>query len=303
MSTNIITSAVAVDIEHPFHSAGVAILHSVRTKFLAWLIDDLPVLTWHVIIALVFLAIGAVVIWRLDKVFRRYLAASPKVSDLLESFLGHIMSKVLWLILILMLLQYLGFNVMPFMAGFGITGIIIGFAFQDSLSNFAAGFMIAISSPFKVGDLVEMGAPALVGIVREMNMTSCVLTTPDNKRVVIPNRQVWGMPMINHTTLGTRRLEATVSVAYGSDVVKVRAILQAIVERNPKCLKEPAPIIAIISLGDSGMQWVVRPWVQSADLWGTLFEINQAIERELKEAGVAIQLPKMALQVPVGEKK
>jgi small conductance mechanosensitive channel len=257
--------------------------HWLRQQGLSLLLDA-------VVIA-VLLVVGRWVIGRVDRVVRKFLRDSPRINALLENFLGHALSKVLWLLLLLMVLQRLGIDVGPLLAGFGVTGFIVGFAFQDSLANLASGMMIALNSPFQVGNYVEVAGVG--GVVQDVNMMATTLLTPDNKRVVIPNKQVWGSTITNFTAMSTRRVDATVSIAYGADIGKARDVLRQVVAAHPLCLVEPPPAVEVLSLGDSAVNFVVRPWVKTADYWKTLFSLNQAIKEALDESGIPIPFPQL----------
>jgi small conductance mechanosensitive channel len=185
----------------------------------------------------------------------------------------------------------LGVNVAPLIAGLGVTGFILGFAFQESLGNLASGMMIAINEPFKVGDVVD--AAGHTGSIVEVNMMATVMKTADGKRIVIPNKSVWGGPIVNYNTLGLRRVDLQVGIDYGEDVTKAMDVIRETVSRIPGVLAEPAPGVAVASLNDSAVQINVRPWVKSADYWpvasATLTEVKDALFR----AGVKIPFPQI----------
>ncbi len=263
-----------------------------------WLAQHGPQLLWRAFLVVLLVLAGGAVIRRVDRVVRKFLRDSPKVNALLENFLGHVVSKVLWTVLVLMILQTVAVDVGPLLAGLGVTGFIIGFAFQDTLANLASGMMIALNSPFQVGDYVEISGVG--GAVKDVNMMAVTMLSPDNKRIVIPNKQVWGNTILNYTAMDTRRLDATMSVSYGADIAKAREVLRSVVAAQPACLADPPPTIEVMSMGDSAVNFVVRPWVKTTDYWTTMFALNQAMKEPLDRAGIEIPFPQ--LDVHVAEK-
>ncbi len=204
-------------------------------------------------------------------------------------------SKILWLLLIVMIIQRLGVNVAPILAGLGVTGFIVGFACQESLANFAAGVMIAFNQPFKVGEYVEVAG--LGGSIREVGMMATILTTPDNKLVVVPNKAVWGSSIVNYSALPTRRVDLKFNVAYGSDLQKVRQIIADTLGACDLVLKDPAPTIAVSELAASAVTLTVRPWAKNADYWSVFFQMTQEIKIALDKNGIQIPFPQMEINM------
>ena len=219
---------------------------------------------------------------------------------LLADFVVSVVTKACWAVLLVMVLGRLGVNVTPLIAGLGVTGFILGFAFQESLGNLASGMMIALNEPFKVGDFVD--AAGLSGTILEVNMMATVMKTADNKRIVLPNKSVWGGPIVNYNTLGLRRVDLQVGVDYGEDVSRAVDVIREAVARVPGVLQDPAPSVAVASLNDSAVQINVRPWVQSADYWpvaaATLTEVKSALEN----AGVKIPFPQIEVHTAAAKK-
>jgi small conductance mechanosensitive channel len=192
-------------------------------------------------------------------------------------------------------LAQLGVQVGPLIAGVSVTGFIIGFAFQDTLSNFAAGLMLLANSPFKVGNFVEVNGHS--GVVRELNIVATVLTTPDNKRLTIPNKLVWGSTITNFTALDTRRVDMTVAISYGSDINKAREIIKQVLAEDDRVLKDPAPTVEVMSLADSSVNFVVRPWSKTTDYWALYFSTMQKVKERLAANGVEIPFPQRVVHI------
>lgn len=223
------------------------------------------------------------------------LSRVKSLNDLLQAFLINVLTKLLWAVAIIVILDTLGVPVGPLIAGLGVAGFIIGFAFQDTLSNFAAGLMILANNPFRVGDYVEVAGEG--GTVRELNMMATTLTTPDNKRLTIPNKSVWGSAITNYSVMDTRRVEIKVGISYGSDIAKAKEVIRAVLDSDERILKDPAPVVEVVGLGDSSVDFVVRPWVNTADFWGVYFSNQQRIKEGLDAAGIEIPFPQRVVHM------
>ena len=186
-------------------------------------------------------------------------------------------------------LGQLGIQTTSFIAILGAAGLAIGLALQGSLANFAAGFLMIIFRPFKVGDVVE--AAGVTGKVNAIHIFTTTLTTPDNKTIIIPNAKLGGDNIINYSTQDTRRVDLTVGVAYDADLKQVRNILEEIVSNDSRVLSDPAHQIAVSELADNSVNFVFRMWVKSADYWDVFFETNEIIKNRFDEAGIGIPFP------------
>jgi len=243
------------------------------------------------VIACAILLVGWLVIKLVDSVVRKALMRGKAKQTLFVNFVCSVVSKACWAILLIMVAGRLGVNVAPLIAGLGVTGFILGFAFQETLGNFASGMMIAINEPFKVGDFVDAAGHS--GTILEVNMMATVMKTPDNKRIVIPNKSVWGGPIVNYNTLGLRRVDLQVGIDYGEDVTKAVGIIRDTVAAVPGVLQDPAPMVAVASLNDSAVQINVRPWAKSGDYWSVAAATLVAVKTELEKAGVKIPFPQI----------
>ena len=245
----------------------------------------------NLVVALAILLVGWLAIRLVDAVVRRALMRGKAKQTLFVNFACSVVSKACWAVLLIMVAGRLGVNVAPLVAGLGVTGFILGFAFQESLGNLASGMMIAINEPFKVGDFVDAAGHS--GTIVEVNMMATVLKTADNKRIVIPNKSVWGGPIVNYNTLGLRRVDLQVGIDYGEDVSKAVEIIRDAVATVPGVLQDPAPAVAVASLNDSAVQINVRPWAKSADYWSVAAATLVAVKDGLTRAGVKIPFPQI----------
>ncbi|MGF1572943.1 MAG: mechanosensitive ion channel family protein [Sumerlaeia bacterium] len=251
----------------------------------------IKILTFLVIIVVAKLVIGLIM-----KATTPLITKQERLPVLLRNFVAGVVSKLLWIMAILVGLETVGISVMPFIMGLGVAGFILGFAFQETLSNLAAGVMILIHNPFDKGQFVDAGG--VTGSVTEINLASTVLTTPDNKRVVIPNSKVWGQTITNFTVNPTRRVDLTVGVSYESDLNKVRQVITEVLDKNKDLiLEDPKPQIELMAMADSSLNFVVRPWTKTTDYWTLFFKLNQEIKESLDANGISIPFPQRDLHI------
>ncbi|MDR2850320.1 MAG: mechanosensitive ion channel family protein [Verrucomicrobiota bacterium] len=263
-----------------------------------WLAEHGINFLFNVLIALFLLAVGTLLIRLLTKGTAKALARTGRVNALLQHFLCSVVNKTAWALLVMTVLQRLGVNTAPLIAGLGVTGFILGFAFQESLGNLAAGMMIAINQPFQVGDYVTVGA--ISGTVRELNMMAATLFTSDNLKVVVPNKVIWGAPITNYTATDRRRLEIAVGIAYGADIAKAKRIALDTLRADPRVLTSPPPIAEVVSMGDSAVNLVLRPWTTPPNYTSALFSLNQAVKEAFDKNGIDIPFPQLDVHMKTG---
>lgn len=245
----------------------------------------------HFAVFLVLLLIGSRVIEGIVRVADAALVRTPRVRPMLRTFAVNVLRKTLWVVLLMIALPRIGIEIGPLVAGLGVMGFVAGFAFQESLSNLAAGIMILLNEPFVAGDYIEAGGHA--GSVQELNMMATTMFTGDNRVIMIPNRVIWGSSIVNYSKNRTRRVDMTLGVGYSTDIPKACALIREIVESDARVLKGPAPVIELAEFGDSSMNIVVRPWVNRADYWDFKFEFNRRIKEAFDKNGIEIPFPQM----------
>ncbi len=211
------------------------------------------------------------------------------VDQIIIGFSSSIAYIAMMAFVIVAALGQLGIQTTSFIAILGAAGLAIGLALQGSLANFAAGFLMIIFRPFKVGDVIE--AAGVTGKVDAIHIFTTTLTTPDNKTIIIPNAKLGGDNIINYSTQETRRVDLTVGVAYDADLKEVRSILEDIVSKDSRVLSDPAHQIAVSELADNSVNFVFRMWVKSADYWDVFFESNELIKTRFDDAGIGIPFP------------
>jgi small conductance mechanosensitive channel len=212
-----------------------------------------------------------------------------KADELLVSFIGNLTYFALLVFVVIAALGELGVKTTQFIAVIGAAGLAIGLALQGSLSNFAAGFLMIIFRPFKVGDLIE-GA-GVTGVVDEIQIFSTMLRTPDNKRVIIPNSAMSSGNIINYSTLEKLRIDLVFGIGYGDNIDDAKKVLMEIISSHPKVLADPAPFVGVAELADSSVNFAVRPWVKVADYWDVYFDIHEAVKKQLDAHNISIPFP------------
>jgi small conductance mechanosensitive channel len=186
-------------------------------------------------------------------------------------------------------------NIGPLVAAIGATGLVVGFALQGTLSNFAAGLMILIYRPFDVEDYVEVADTS--GSVDAMTLVSTTLRQPDNKIVIIPNNSIWGNVIVNYSGSATRRVDLVMGISYEDDIAKAQGVLEKVVSAHPKVLADPEMMVKVHELADSSVNFVVRPWVNTEDYWDVYWDLTRAIKEQFDEEGISIPYPQRDVHV------
>ncbi len=252
--------------------------------------------------ALVILILGRIVTGILTSVVRRLLTKA-NVDETLLRFLTTLTKALLLTFVIIAALNTVGVQTASLIAVIGAAGLAVGFALQGALSNFASGVLLIMFRPLKRGDLVEAGGSK--GVVKEIHIFNTVLVTLDNKRVIIPNSKVTGDSIINYSAEGYLRVDMVFGIAYHDNISKAMEILENILTQHPLVMKEPAYTVAVSELGDSSVNFVVRPYVKVADYWTVYFEVTQKVKETFDESGVTIPFPQRDVhlhQARAGEK-
>ena len=224
-----------------------------------------------------------------------------KVDQILVSFVQHICYFGLLAFVVIAALDRLGIKLTAAIAVLGAAALAVAFALQGSLSNFAAGILMVIFKPFKVGDLVTVAG--VQGTVQEIQILNTVLNSLDNVRIIIPNAQITGGTISNFSTNATRRVDLTIGVSYDDDIRKVKEVIESVLASDPRILKTPAPTVAVSELGDSSVNFVVRPWVKSGDYWNVYFDTTAMLKTSLENSGITIPFPQRDVHIKSGSPK
>ncbi|MEZ9452931.1 small-conductance mechanosensitive channel MscS [Vibrio splendidus] len=244
----------------------------------------------NIISALIILFIGNLIVKAVANSVSKVLQ-KKKMDRAVVEFVHGLVRYLLFVIVLIAALGRLGVQTASVVAVIGAAGLAVGLALQGSLSNFAAGVLIVAFRPFKSGDYVEIGGVA--GSVDSIQIFQTVLTTPDNKMVVVPNGSVIGSPITNYSRHDTRRIDLMIGVSYNADLQKTKALLTKICESDERVLKEPGVQVGVHTLADSSVNFVVRPWVNTADYWNVYFDLMQAIKEGLDDEGIEIPFPQV----------
>jgi len=226
---------------------------------------------------------------------RAMKASKLEVSQLLERTTLSLVGSVVMIFGLLVALSQVGFQVAPLLAGLGVAGFIVGFALQDTLGNFASGVMILLYRPYDVGDLVE--AAGVCGTVKDMSLVSTTILTLDNQTLIIPNSKIWGDVIKNITAQTRRRVDLVFGIGYADDIEHAERILKEIVEADDRVLRDPAPNIRLHNLGDSSVDFIVRPWVATADYWDVYWDITREVKMRFDAEGISIPFPQRDVHV------
>jgi small conductance mechanosensitive channel len=248
----------------------------------------------NVVSAIVIFFVGK---WIVNLVVKGLMKAMQKgdMDITLRRFVSNLARMLLMLFVIIAAIHQLGIQTASLIALLGAAGLAVGLALQGSLSNFAAGVLIVLFRPYKVGDWIEGGGVS--GAVEEVQILTTVLKTGDNKRVIIPNSQIMGTTITNYSANDTRRVDLVVGVSYSDDLDKVRKELESLVAADDRILKDPAVTIAVSELADSSVNFVLRPWVKTADYWGVYFDLTEAVKKRFDEVGISIPFPQQDVYI------
>jgi small conductance mechanosensitive channel len=231
----------------------------------------------------------------LARIVRRLVGravAAPHLhfSELLKRMIVSLSSGLILLLGLLVALSQLGIEIAPMLAGLGIAGFVIGFALQDTLGNFAAGVMILIYRPYDVGDMIDC-AGGVFGKVSHMSLVATTILTIDNKTLIVPNSKIWGDVITNVTAQQLRRVDLEFGIGYRDDIPHAEEVLMSILHDHPKVLDDPEPAVRVHSLGDSSVNFVVRPWVARDDYWDVFWDVTREVKLRFDREGVSIPFP------------
>ncbi len=243
-----------------------------------------------VIGAIITLAAGFIVISVVRKSLRKAFAKSA-IEETLSRFLDSFITVALKVVLVIVVLGMVGVQAASFVAVLGAVTFAIGFALQGSLSNFAGGILIIIFKPFKVGDYIEEGGKE--GVVKEIQILNTIITTVDNKTIIIPNGPLASSVVTNYSREETRRVDLTVGVSYDASIPQVREALLSLAEAHGKVLEDPVPFARVGELADSSVNFALRVWVKTPDYWDVYFDLTEQVKEELDRRGVSIPYPQM----------
>lgn len=212
-----------------------------------------------------------------------------KVDPTLTAFTMTLLFVAMKVFVVVAALEALDIKTTSFIAVLGAAGLAVGLALQGSLSNFASGVLMIIFKPFKVGNFVEAGGAK--GFVKEISIFTTIIDTMDNKQIIVPNAKVMGDNITNYNANRIRRVDLVAGISYSDDIDKAKSVLEAILADDDRVLKDPAPTVAVVEMGDSSVNLVVRPWCTCDNYWDVYFDVTEAIKKSFDESGITIPFP------------
>jgi len=252
-------------------------------------IDTVIALSLNVAYALVILIVALAFSGWAKRRIEGIAARHPRMDPTLFGFLGNIAKYIILAMATIFILNRFGIQTTSLVALIGAAGLAIGLALQGALSNLAAGVMIILFRPFRVGHFIEAGSAS--GTVREISLFFTELKTYDGLQLILPNSDIWSSSIKNYSVNATRLVDLTIGVSYDSDLRTAEKVLKQIAEEEPRILAEPEPFIKVRELGDSSVDFVFRVWANSADWWALKCDLNRAIKEGFDAEGVGIPFP------------
>ncbi len=295
------------DFSSGLTDTGAAVTLAGRTlkNFMGWLVDNGPKfllkLIFFIVIILAFRFITRFVRAGLNKAME---ASRLSLSQLAKRMIVNTVANLVMIFGIMLALSQLGISLGPLLAGLGIAGFIIGFALQETLGNFASGMMILLYRPYDVGDMVDVGG--VYGKVDRMSLVSTSLLTVDHQLIVIPNNKIWGDVIKNVTAQDIRRVDMVFGISYSDDIPKAESVFMDILQSHERILDHPEPMVRLHTLGESSVDFVVRPWVKVDDYWDVYWDVTRAVKLRFDEAEISIPFPQRDVHIyhtdrPAGE--
>jgi len=256
-----------------------------------WLVENGPNFLVNVFTVILILFVFKLLAMLSESLTRKAISSSKtKISELLREFFENMVSKLVMLIGILVALAHIGVQIGPLLAGLGIVGFIVGFALQDTLSNFASGIMILIYKPYDTGDIIE--AAGQKGTVSNMTLVSTTILTFDNQILIIPNNKIWGDIIKNVTSQENRRVDFEFYVNKDADIDQVEGILNEIIQQHELILANPEPVVKLHHIEKYSLEFIARPWVKTTDYWQVYWDITRAVKQRFDENAIPQPVPK-----------
>ncbi|WP_026987454.1 mechanosensitive ion channel family protein [Fodinicurvata fenggangensis] len=247
------------------------------------------VLALNALKALVFLVIGFLIAGFAARFVKNSPKRNKRIEPMLAGFLAAIVYYLILVVVVIAVLQIFGFQATSLVAVLGAATLAIGFALQGSLANLAAGVMLILIRPFRIGDFVDLSGH--LGTATDLNLFMTELTTVDNVKIVVPNGQVWNSAITNYSAYPTRRCDITFEIDYEADVDRAMEIILELTHQDSRFLKEPEPMVRVATLGESGIQLTFRGWTNAEDLWEARWALLKNVKQAFDQSGISIPYP------------
>ncbi len=239
--------------------------------------------------AIVFLVAGYIVAGIVSRAIRRQIERSKRIDATLGVFFSSIARYAILAVVVIAVLQVFGFQATSLVAVLGAASLAIGLALQGTLSDIAAGVMLIIFRPYRIGQYVDIAGTA--GTVKDLNIFTTELVTPDNVSIIVPNGKAWGQIITNYSAHDTRRVDFTFGIDYGDDSDQAMALIREVVEADERVHRDPEPWVRLVNLGDSSVDIGVRVWCNAADYWELKFAVTKAVKAAFDKGGISIPYP------------
>lgn len=248
----------------------------------------------RLILAIVVLIVGLWIVNRVVALMGKGMEKS-NTEPTLARFLCNLVSVGLKALVLISVAGMIGIQTTSFIAILGAAGLAVGLALQGSLANFAGGVLVLLFKPYKVGDYVE--AQGIGGTVKEIQIFNTIISTPDNKRIIVPNGAISNGIITNYSAEPTRRVDFVFGIGYGDDIARAKEVIKGLVEKDERIFDDPAFQIVVSNLGDSSVDITVRVWANASDYWGIKFDLTEQVKVAFDEAGISIPFPQRDLHV------
>ncbi len=254
----------------------------------------------NVLFAIAILLVGLFIANKAKSVITHTSQRYEKLDDTLFSFLGNVAKYIILAFVVIAVLNRFGIQTASIIALLGAAGLAVGLALQGTLTNLAAGVMLLMFRPYKVGDFID--AAGQFGNVTEIDLFTTILQTFDNQQIIIPNSQIWGSQIVNHSHHDIRGVDMTFGVAYKENTDEVRKVINSVLQNHPAILETPAPFVEVSTLNDSSVDFIVRPYCKGDDYFKVLFSVPEQVKKALDEADIEIPFPhRKLIMVKEGE--
>ncbi|MGR5152873.1 mechanosensitive ion channel domain-containing protein [Photobacterium swingsii] len=282
----------------------VAVLLSIARNNLEslslWVVENAPQVLFKLFVFIIIIAVFRVLKNITSKMVKKGVSSpNLRMSQLMQEFFVSMSGKGVFCIGLLIALSQIGLDLTPILTGFGVAGVIIGFALQDTLSNFASGMMLLIYRPFDVGDFVEAGGVS--GKVSHMSLVSTTIKTFDNQIMIVPNSKIWGDTIKNVTHERVRRVDMVFGIGYSDDLELAEKVFNDIIDAHPMVLRQPEKTIKLHTLNTSSVDYIVRPWVKTEDYWDVYWDVTREVKRRFDEVGLSIPFPQQDVHLHMAD--
>lgn len=262
------------------------------------LIETVTMYGMQTIAAIVTLVVGFTLAKWTSKFAYKALKRIPEFDEMLARFLQSMVRYAILAFTLVAVLSKFGVQTASLVAVIGAAGLAIGLALQGTLSHIAAGVMLLIFRPFKLGEYVDAGG--IAGTVKDMNLFTTELATPDNIQIIVPNGQIWGQAIKNFSAPKTRRVDVVVGIDYSDNIDDAIKIMKDVMKKNNRIMTSPAPMAAVTDLGDNSVNFTVRAWVKTPDFWDVKFDLTKKVKLAMDEANISIPFPQRTLHIVNG---